>query len=431
MIGLRRLSPTDESFDASWKRICCRGLDSDPATEEAARDIIANVRRLGDKAVADYTERFEGRFAKTPGFEVPSEELEAAWNRCSDEIRHALTLSSERIRAFHQEQGATSYAIEDGRLQLRVSPLESVGLYVPGGTALYPSSVLMTAIPAQVAGVSQIAMVTPGASDETLAAAYISGVHRVFEIGGAHAIAALAYGTEHVPRVDKIVGPGNKWVAAAKRLVFGQVDIDSVAGPSEVLIIADETANPRFVAADLLAQAEHDVEARCLLLSTSEALLSNVDAELERQLAALPRVDIARQSLADHGVAILAESIEAAIELSNAYAPEHLELALADAEARVAEVRHAGAIFVGHYTPEAAGDYSAGPNHVLPTAAAARYASPLGVYDFLKYTSVLALRKQDLAALRTPICNLAAVEGLDAHGRSVAIRFDDEDSELS
>jgi len=426
---LRRLQPGDAAFAEAWRAVCDRGLDSDPATEAAVREIISEVRTRGDAAVAEYTERFEGRMPGPTGFEILRPQLEEAWNRCTPEIRDALRISADRIRAFHQEQGATSYSTEQGRLRLRVSPLETVGLYVPGGTALYPSSVLMTAIPAQVAGVEEIVMVTPGASDQTLAAAHVSGVHRVFEIGGAQAIAALAYGTEAIPQVHKIVGPGNKWVAAAKRLVFGQVDIDSIAGPSEVLVIADTSANPAFVAADLLAQAEHDVEARCILISDSEVLLDAVEAELARQLALLPRKNIAGQSLREHGFAVLVDTLDEALVLSNEYAPEHLELALEDADARVSQVRHAGAIFVGHYTPEAAGDYSAGPNHVLPTAAAARYASPLGVYDFLKYTSVLALRRQDLAALREPICALAEVEGLHAHGRSVAIRFETADGD--
>ncbi len=426
MTILRRLSTGDGDFAEAWGHICDRGLDSDVQTEAAVREIIAAVRAGGDDAVAVFTERFESRSPGPSGFEIPRAEFKAAWNRCSPEIREALTLSADRIRDFHRAQAPESYETQEGRLRLRVSPLAKVGLYVPGGTALYPSSVLMTAIPAQVAGVPEIIMVTPGASDQTLAAAYIAGVHRVFEIGGAQAIAALAYGTERIPQVHKIVGPGNKWVAAAKRQVFGQVDIDSVAGPSEVLVIADASANPRFVAADLLAQAEHDVEARCVLLSDSEKLLRDVEAQVGPQLASLPRVEIAGTSLRQHGVAVLVANLDEAFALANEYAPEHLELALDDAEERLAQVQHAGAIFAGHYSPEAAGDYSAGPNHVLPTAAAARYASPLGVYDFLKYTSILVMNREDLAELRGPICALAEVEGLDAHGRSVAIRFEDE-----
>ncbi|MCP4447189.1 MAG: histidinol dehydrogenase [Myxococcales bacterium] len=424
MTLVRRLSAGHKSFAGAWQQICDRGLDSDRETEAVVRKIIADVRNRGDEAVAEYTERFEGRLPGPDGFEIAHSEVAAAWERCSPEIRRALTLSADRIREFHREQGSKGYQIQEGRLRLRVSPLQTVGLYVPGGTALYPSSVLMTAIPAIVAGVKEIVMVTPGASDQTLAAAHVAGVHRVFEIGGAQAVAALAYGTERIPRVHKIVGPGNKWVAAAKRQVFGQVDIDSVAGPSEVLVIADGGAMPHFVAADLLAQAEHDVEARCILLSDSEELLNAVDVELERQIADLPRRDIAEKSLREHGAAILISDLDDAFELSDDYAPEHLELALDDAEDRVSKVQHAGAIFVGHYSPEAAGDYSAGPNHVLPTASAARYASPLGVYDFLKYTSILAMSREDLAALREPICALAEVEGLHAHGRSVAIRFE-------
>jgi histidinol dehydrogenase len=281
----------------------------------------------------------------------------------------------------------------------------------------------MTAVPARVAGVREVVMVTPGASPETLAAARVAGVDRVFEIGGAHAVAALAYGTESVPRVDKIVGPGNIWVAAAKRLVFGDVDIDSVAGPSEVLVLADDGADPAFVAADLLAQAEHDAVAHAVLVTTSEALVTAVEAELEAQLAVLPRKAIAEASLAANGVAIITADLGSAVRLANRWAPEHLELHVRDA-ARVAEqIRTAGAIFVGAWTPEAAGDYLAGPNHVLPTGGAARYASPLGVYDYLKRTTVLEYTPEGLAAHADDIQRLAAVEGLDAHGRSVAIRM--------
>jgi histidinol dehydrogenase len=283
----------------------------------------------------------------------------------------------------------------------------------------------MTAVPARVAGVGELVMVTPGASAETLAAARLAGVDRVFEIGGAHAVAALAHGTESVPRVDKIVGPGNIWVAAAKRLVFGDVDIDSVAGPSEVLILADAGANPAFVAADLLAQAEHDTQALPVLITTHAPLVAAVEKELGKQLADLPRRTIAMAALRDGGAAIVAEDLGAAVRLANRWAPEHLELHVADAAKVSQGIRTAGAIFVGAYTPEAAGDYLAGPNHVLPTGGAARYASPLGVWDYVKRTTVLEYTREGLAGHAEDIQRLAAVEGLDAHGRSVAVRLKD------
>jgi histidinol dehydrogenase len=310
------------------------------------------------------------------------------------------------------------------RLGLRITPLARVGLYVPGGTARYPSSVLMTAIPAKVAGVGEVVMVTPGPSAETLLAARLAGVDRVFELGGAQAVGALAYGTATVPRVDKIVGPGNQWVAVAKRQVYGEVDIDSVAGPSEVLIIADADAPPAWIAADLLAQAEHDVEARAVLVTTSAALAAAVDVELERQLATLPRAAIARAAISAHGAAVIVASIDDALAFADRYAPEHLELQLPlpAARAAAARLRNAGAIFVGKWASEAAGDYLAGANHVLPTGGAARYASPLGVYDYVKRTSIIEYDEHAAHAHAADIAALAACEGLDAHGRSALIR---------
>jgi histidinol dehydrogenase len=287
----------------------------------------------------------------------------------------------------------------------------------------------MAAVPARIAGVGEIILATPGASPETLHAARLAGVHRVFEIGGAQAIAALAHGTESVPRVDKIVGPGNQWVAAAKRLVYGQVDIDSVAGPSEVLIVADATANPAWIAADLLAQAEHDTEAHPVLVVLDEGLADAVERELTAQLADLPRAAIAETSLARHGACVVVSGIDEAMALVDDYAPEHLELAVAGAAELAERVRHAGAIFVGAHSPEAAGDYLAGPNHVLPTGGCARYASPLGVYDFVKHISVIRWSREDLAGHWRDIARLAEVEGLDAHGRSVAIRFEGEEGD--
>ena len=386
--------------------------------------ILADVRTRRDAAVADYTRRFDKREPSGGSYEVSRARWDALAASVDAKVSAALELAADRIRAFHAHQVDPDIDVKlDGvRLELRVSPLARVGLYVPGGTARYPSSVLMTAIPAKVAGVPEVIMVTPGASAEALLAARLAGVDRVFELGGAQAVAALAYGTETVPRVDKIVGPGNAWVASAKRQVYGEVDIDSIAGPSEVLVIADATANPAWVAADLIAQAEHDPEARAVLVTTSAALPAAVDAELARQLADLPRRQIAEAALRAHGAAVVVESIDAAIAYANAFAPEHLELQIADARAAAARCTTSGAIFVGPYSSEAAGDYLAGANHVLPTGGAARYASPLGVHDFRKRTSIVEYDAAAAAAHAEPIAALAACEGLDGHGRSALLR---------
>ena len=392
--------------------------------DDAVAAILADVRARRDAAVADYTRRFDKREPVAGSYELPGARWEAQAAAVAPALREALGFAAGRIRAFHERQREADIDVTlDGvRLELRVTPLVRVGLYVPGGTALYPSSVLMTAIPAKVAGVREVVMVTPGASNEALLAAQIAGVDRVFELGGAQAIAALAFGTETVPRVDKIVGPGNAWVASAKRQVYGEVDIDSIAGPSEVLIIADGDADPAWVAADLIAQAEHDTEARAVLVTPSRALADAVDGELARQLASLPRRAIAERAITEHGAAVIVDSIAAAVELANHYAPEHLELQCADARRVAATCTAAGAIFVGRYSSEAAGDYLAGGNHVLPTGGAARYASPLGVHDFRKRTSLIEYDAAAAAAHADAIAALAACEGLDGHGRSALMR---------
>jgi len=392
--------------------------------DDAVAAIIADVRDRRDAAVADYTRRFDHREPVGGSYELARERWDTRAAAVAPALRDALTLAAQRIRAFHERQHEPDIDLMLGgvRLELRVTPLARVGLYVPGGTARYPSSVLMTAIPAKVAGVPEIVMVTPGASDEALCAARIAGVDRVFELGGAQAIAALALGTQTVPRVDKIVGPGNAWVASAKRQVYGEVDIDSIAGPSEILIIADGDANPAWVAADLIAQAEHDPEARAVLVTPSERLAAAVDAELVRQLDGLPRRAIAERALASHGAAVIVESLAAAVELANRFAPEHLELQCADARRIAAACTSAGAIFIGAYSSEAAGDYLAGGNHVLPTGGAARYASPLGVHDFRKRTQLIEYDAATAAAHAGVIAALAACEGLDGHGRSARMR---------
>ena len=400
-----------------------------------ARAIVAQVRAGGDDAVRELTEKFDGRAPRPDGtYEIPRAEWARAASELPPDVAMALERAATRIRSFHSPQVEDGYTIDDAgrRLELRIDPLRRVGIYVPGGTARYPSSVLMNAIPAVLAGVSEIIMVTPCASPATLAAAAIAGVHRVFEIGGAQAIGALAYGTESIPQVDKIVGPGNQWVAAAKRAVFGVVDIDSVAGPSEIVIVADATAEPSWIAADLLAQAEHDVQARPVLVTTVAATVHEVSSHLARQLVDLPRADIARASLAEHGAAIVVGSVDAAIDFVNHYAPEHVQLCLVDPMPAAERILTAGAIFLGAHTPEAIGDYLAGPNHVLPTGGSGRFGSPLGVYDFRKRTSIIRYSREALVRDVADVSRLAKVEGLDAHGRSVALRLqaptEDEES---
>jgi histidinol dehydrogenase len=385
--------------------------------------VIEEVRQRGDEAVRGFTQRWEKRTLED--LELSRIEWERQANQVAPDVQAALATAKERIERFHRRQTVEGYRLDDDgvELELRVQPLGRVGLYVPGGSARYPSSVLMTAVPAKVAGVGEIVMVTPGPSPETLHAARIAGVDRVFVIGGAQAVAALAFGTESVPRVDKIVGPGNAYVAEAKRQVFGIVDIDQVAGPSEILIIADEGADPRLVAADLLSQAEHDADAYAILVTTSLELAVATQKEVARQLETLPRKAIAEEALTRHGHAVVVEDLEAALALAEDYAPEHLELMRREAAANAARVRHAGAIFVGASTPEAAGDYLAGPNHVLPTGGAARHGSPLGVYDFVKRTSILKYSPAALARQAGDIVRLANVEGLQAHGRAVAARL--------
>lgn len=450
---LRRIRAGEADFAAQRAALCrreaipggCGDADGDrgaaarsslgeaDAVETAVRSILDEVRAHGDRAVTSHTERLDHRSPDpaTGSYEVSPARWQAAADQVAPDVAAALSHAAERIAAFHRPQADTAarstYQIEDGQLGLRAVPLTRVGLYAPGGTARYPSSVLMTAVPARLAGVSEIILCTPGATPETLLAARLGGVHRVFELGGAQAVAAMAYGTQSVPRVDKIVGPGNQWVATAKRLVYGAVDIDSVAGPSEVLIVADRAANPRWIAADLLAQAEHDRDAHPVLVVTDEAVADAVEAELERQLADLPRAEIARAALVRHGACAVVHSAAEALALAEDYAPEHLELAVDRAEELATQVRRAGAVFVGELSPEAAGDYLAGPNHVLPTAGCARYASPLGVYDFIKHVSVLRLSRQALDAQRHDIVRLARVEGLEAHARSVEVRFEDGD----
>ena len=405
-----------------------RAGETDSAVTAAVNDIIADVRKNGDAALRAYTLKFDG--VETSNLEISREEITACTKRCNPELIAALKRAAVNITRYHELQAQKGY--EDSErpgicLGSIVRGLEKAGLYVPGGTAAYPSSVLMNAIPAKIAGVGELVMITPpakteGALDAILAAADIAGVDRVFQVGGAQGVAALAYGTESIPRVDKIVGPGNIYVATAKRQVFGAVDIDMIAGPSEILIVADGTANPAYLAADLISQAEHDVLASSILICTDMAIAESTAAELERQCAMLKRQGIIRQALKDFGAIIVAESVDTAIEYANLLAPEHLELCVKNARGRLGEIKNAGSVFLGNYSPEPLGDYYAGTNHVLPTGGSARFFSPLSVDTFLKKMSCIEYSREALLAAAADVELLAAAEGLTAHEQAIAIR---------
>lgn len=394
----------------------------------AVNEIIQDVAQNGDSALISYARKFDR--AELTSLEVSAKEMDAALASVPDDLLAAMQTAAENIRAFHSMQLREGFRLErpDGvYMGQKITPIEKVGLYIPGGTASYPSTVFMNAIPAKLAGCSLIVMVSPPNETGTipapiLAAAKLAGVDRVFRAGGAQAIAALAYGTETIPKVDKIVGPGNAYVAEAKRQVFGRVAIDMIAGPSEILVVADETANPAFVAADLLSQAEHDRLATAVLLTTSRSLAENVNEELERQLKTLPREEIARVSLENNGKILVLDDVMAAVELANALAPEHLELCVAEPERYLAYVKNAGSVFLGNDCPEALGDYLAGPNHTLPTSGTARFSSPLGVDDFVKKTQYTYFPSQALAQLSEKIAVFARAEGLEAHARAALIR---------
>jgi histidinol dehydrogenase len=419
---LRTIAEGDPGFELELKKLVHRSGALPLSIEAGARTIVAEVRARGDAAVRECTQRFEGR--NLTSLELSRQDWDAAVAIVAPAVKQALVEAARRIRVYHEREQYPSYeTVEPGiRLACRFTPLARVGIYVPGGTARYPSSVLMTAVPAKVAGVAEVYMTTPGPSPETLAAAAVAGVDRVFVIGGAQAVAALAYGTESVPRVDKIVGPGNAYVAAAKRLVFGDVGIEMIAGPTEVVIAADATANPAWVAADLLAQAEHDVLAVPILVAVGREVAENIGKEVERQLAVLPRKSIAEKAIANQGVALVVTSPESAVAVVNLLAPEHAGIALADASSWAAKITAAGAVFVGHEACEALGDYFAGPSHVLPTGGSARFSSPLGVGDFMKRTSFITYDAAALAGQADAIACLAEAEGLSGHARSVLLR---------
>ncbi len=431
MVELRRLDSSAPGFDAALALLTAFDAPEDPGVEAVVAAILADVRARGDAAVLEYTKRFDHVDAPSvAALAIPAVEFAAAFDALATRERDALSTAAARIRAFHERQRAESWTFTEAdgtRLGQKVTPLARVGLYVPGGKAAYPSSVLMNALPAAVAGVTDIVMLVPtpggGRNPLVLAAAHLAGITCAYAVGGAQAIAALAYGTATIPAVDKIVGPGNAYVAAAKRRVFGVVGIDMIAGPSEILIIADSSANPDWVAMDLFAQAEHDEVAQAMLLSPDAALLDAVAASIARQLPAMPRKEIIAASLLRRGALVRVKSLDEACTIADHIAPEHLELAVADPEPLLARLRHAGAIFLGHYSSEAIGDYCAGPNHILPTARSARFFSPLGVYDFQKRSSVIAISFAGAQTLGRTAMTLAQGEGLAAHARSAELRL--------
>ncbi len=432
---IARLSSLEPEFLSTLDALLAFESGADEAIERSVAEILSNVRTLGDAAVLDYTRRFDHLDVQAMAdLELPKSALEEALTTLPAAQREALELAATRVAQYHQRQLAASweYTEADGtRLGQKVTPLDRVGLYVPGGKASYPSSVLMNAIPAKVAGVGELIMVVPTPRGErnplVLAAAAITGVDRVFTIGGAQAVAALAYGTQRIPQVDKIVGPGNAYVASAKRRVFGTVGIDMVAGPSEVLIISDGSGNPDWVAMDLFAQAEHDELAQSILLCTEAAFIEQVAASIEKLLPDMPRRDTIATSLKNRGALILVRNLDEACALANRIAPEHLELSVAEealaGDELLDKIRHAGAIFIGHWSVEALGDYCAGPNHVLPTMRSARFSSPLGVYDFQKRTSLIQVSEVGARTLGKTASILAHGEGLTAHARSAEFRL--------
>ena len=426
-----RLNSGDADFQQALDALLTRKRDSDTDIRASVAAILSEVQARGDAALADYSRRFDRLDLATVGLRVSADAIDEAKSRVAPKTLEALSLAADRIRAFHRQQRTPDrdYTDESGvRLGERWTPVAAAGLYVPGGLASYPSSVLMNALPAKVAGVERLVMTVPSPdgllSPLVLAAAELAGVDEIYRVGGAQAVAALAYGTETISPVDKIVGPGNAWVAEAKRQVFGCVGIDTIAGPSEILVVADAGSNPAWVAADLLSQAEHDRSAQSVLISDSADFADRVEAEIAIQLETLPKADIARDSWQNHGVIIITDSLQAAVPVIDRIAPEHLELCVEDPEPLMQAVRHAGAIFLGRYTPEAIGDYVAGTNHVLPTSRAARFSSGLSVYDFMKRTTFTGCTPESLALIGPAAIILAEEEGLAAHARSVSVRLD-------
>jgi len=428
---ITKLSSQQRDFNTRLSSLLSWESVSNKDVEKTVKEIINTIKYKGDKALIDYSIKFDGVKAKSMADLMISQvELEKSFNDLSDVQKNAITIAAERVKAYHlkQNQQTWSYTEEDGTLLgQKITPLDRVGLYVPGGKAAYPSSVLMNAIPAKVAGVDELIMVVPTLNGKTnklvLAAAYISGVDMVITVGGAQAIAALAYGTESVPKVDKIVGPGNIYVATAKRAVFGQVGIDMIAGPSEILIICDGNTDPDWIAMDLFSQAEHDEDAQSILLCPDLTFIDMVEKSIEKLLPSMDRKDIIKTALKNRGALIHTEDMDEAITISNRIAPEHLELSVENPEALLDSIKHAGAIFMGKYTCEALGDYCAGPNHVLPTSGTARFSSPLGVYDFQKKSSLIMASRESANTLGLVAATLADGEGLQAHAQSARYRI--------
>jgi len=428
---IKRLDTNTNDFELALQSLLSASDEPEQSVVDSVTKIIADVRQRGDEAILEFTNRFDRRSAKLETLEISQEELNSALDRIPETLRKSLEHAASRVREFHDKQKQSTWTYEDGAgnvLGQKITPLDRVGVYVPGGKAAYPSSVLMNVIPAHVAGVEEIIMVVPTPDDErndlVLAAAAIAGVTKVFSIGGAQAVAALAYGTELVPKVDKIVGPGNIYVATAKRQVFGVVGIDMIAGPSEVVIVSDGSANPDWVAMDMFAQAEHDEQASSILITPDANFINAVENSVARLLPEMERADIIKASLSNNGAIIKVNDLEQAIEIVNTIAPEHLELAVNDPDALLDDIRNAGAIFMGHYSAESLGDYCAGPNHVLPTARSARFSSPLGVYDFQKQSSIIKCSKESVAEIAHTASTLARGEGLTAHARSAEYRRD-------
>lgn len=439
-VQIRKLATTQSDFSNQLANVLAFEAKEDESINTVVANVLADVRENGDKAVLEYTRRFDRLSVNSVSeLEISKAECEAALASLSQQRRDALHVAADRVRQYHEYQKRScgsdgfTYTDTDGTmLGQKITPLDSVGIYVPGGKAAYPSSVLMNAIPANVAGVSEIVMVVPtpdGARNElVLAAAAISGVTRVFAVGGAQAVGALAYGTETIPSVDKIVGPGNAYVAAAKRRVFGTVGIDMIAGPSEILVVCDGTTDPDWVAMDLFSQAEHDEMAQSILIAPDAAYLDRVNDSIQRLLPGMIRKDIITKSLSSRGAMILVRNMEEACEIANRIAPEHLEISAENPEHWATRIRHAGAIFLGRFTSEALGDYCAGPNHVLPTSRTARFSSPLGVYDFQKRSSLICVSEKGAQTLGKIAVELATGEGLEAHARSAGFRLEKESS---
>lgn len=430
-MNIKRLTTSQDDYQSQMDTLLAWEGVSDDQVNSTVKDVIKNIRQRGDEALVEYTNKFDRmNVSSMADLTFNQEQIDAAYNNIPADQREALELAAERVRSYHKHQimESWSYTEDDGTLLgQQITALDRVGLYVPGGKATYPSSVLMNAIPAKVAGVEEIVMVVPTpdgiVNDMVLAAAKISGVDTVFAVGGAQAVAALAYGTETVPAVDKIVGPGNIYVATAKSLVFGRVGIDMIAGPSEILVVCDGKTNPDWIAMDLFSQAEHDEDAQSILVSWDEKFLDDVQASIEKLLPTMERQDIISKSLGDRGALILVKDEAEAIEVSNFIAPEHLELSVEDPEAMSKKIKHAGAIFMGRYTAEALGDYCAGPNHVLPTSRTARFSSPLGVYDFQKRSSLIMCSADGASELGKTASVLGRGESLTAHARSAEYRI--------